>query len=115
MRILIADDNYLVRNLIRQFLNKTASEISECSDGSEVLSAYKSFKPDWVLMDIDMPVVNGFTATRILKNYSDAARVIILSQYDTPEYRLEAAAAGANGYVQKDNLLGLFEFLFRDN
>src|SRR5262245_56844312 len=105
MRILIVDDSVPMRRILRRFVEDLADEISECSDGAEALAIYPEFKPDWVLMDIEMEKVNGIAATRRLRAEFPDARILILTNHGDPNLKAEAEAAGASGYVLKENLL----------
>lgn len=104
VKILIVDDNELMRQIIRGSVEQPGDEVVECSDGEEVVSAYKSFRADWVLMDITMRKTNGLKATRTLKQYFPTAHVAIVTQHNEKEYRDEAKAAGAEQYLLKDDL-----------
>ena len=64
MKILIVDDNEKVRLLLRDYLPVSADEIFECTDGSQACSFFKKYQPDWVLMDWEMPNVNGIKIGR---------------------------------------------------
>lgn len=112
MKLLIVDDNTEMRKLMRSLLEGLAEEIFECSDGSQAFAAYTLHRPDWVLMDIEMPQTDGITASRQLTNAFPAARVLVVTKYDDEEMREEAANAGACGYVLKENLPALRNFLF---
>lgn len=105
--ILIVDDNAEVRRMIRMVIEGIVDEIHECSNGAEALNAYVCFHPDWVLMDIEMPDVDGLTACRAITRVWPDAKVCIVSQYNDDELRAAALNASACGYVLKDNLLDL--------
>lgn len=111
MKILIVEDNAQMRLLIASVIGDLAEAIFECDDGSEALAACNRHRPDWVLMDIEMPNINGIAATRqIIDSFPDA-RVVIVTNHDYPELRAAALAAGACEYVLKDNLLLVREIL----
>ncbi len=104
MKVLIVEDNAVMRRLIAYVVGDLADSIVECDDGAEALAAYERHRPDWVLMDIEMPRVDGLTATRrITRAYPNAA-IIIVSNYDDAFLRTEARAAGARVYLLKENL-----------
>ena len=105
------EDNYHMRRLIRSIVADTAETVYECSDGSEALEAYTAYEPDWVLMDIEMKILDGLTATRQIKDAFPAARIVIVSEYDNVEWREEADRAGASEYVLKENLFELRRIL----
>ncbi|MGH9841358.1 MAG: response regulator transcription factor [Blastocatellia bacterium] len=113
MKLLIVEDNAGVRQMLAGVLAGIATETHECADGGEAMAAYEAHRPDVVLMDIAMPNVNGILATRQIRAFDPAARVIIVTSYDEADLRKAAAAAGAVGYVLKENLLDLRRLLQR--
>jgi len=104
MKVLIVEDNDLMRALVRKLLRNVASEIRECCDGSEALAAYAAFEPDWVLIDIKMRNVDGIAATREIRAAFPEARILIVTDYDDAALCYAARNAGACGYVLKENL-----------
>ncbi len=107
MKLLIVDDHAIFRRLIGDVLASISPEIYECSDGQQTLHAYELHRPDVVLMDVAMRNVNGITATASLVAAHPEARVVMVTNYDEVEVRDAARAAGACGYVVKDNLFEL--------
>jgi CheY-like chemotaxis protein len=107
LNILIVDDHAEMRQLIRNLLSGLASEVNECTDGSQALAAYREHIPDWVLMDIRMKELSGIDATRQLRAAFPEARVIIVSEMGNAAFRKAAQEAGACAYVLKENLLSL--------
>ena len=110
MRTLVVDDNPAFRKLLRCFLEDLA-QLHECEDGSYALAAYEEHRPDWVLMDISMPGVDGLTAMRQILAAHPEARVAILTQSDSAILRAAAARDGARRYFLKDDLTELRTFL----
>lgn len=107
MNILIVEDNSLMRAMIRETVSEYAEIVAECGDGGEAFSLYSKYRPDWVLMDWEMPKIDGITATReIIREFPDANICLVTAFYDE-SIRTEAIAAGANGFVLKDNLFEL--------
>lgn len=104
MTVLIVDDNAGVRRLLRRAVLDSAIAIWECADGAEALAAYIDRRPDIVLMDIRMPRMDGMTATRQIREFHPAARVVMVTDYDDEDLRKAAADAGACEYVLKQNL-----------
>src|SRR2546423_14421425 len=101
MRVLIADDHVLVRAGIRALIAQVGfvSEIYEAGDGREAIAVAAEKRPDVILMDIAMPVMNGFEAmSRILKELPET-RVLILSLYEEEEFVWRALRLGAAGYL----------------
>jgi len=107
MKFLIADDNKEMRSLLRRLCATLATEIRDVADGAEAIQTFGEFQPDWILMDISMPQVDGITATRaILASFPDA-RIVVLTEHNGPEYQQAALAAGACAFASKDNLQSL--------
>ena len=105
--ILIVDDNRQVRAMIRSIIEDLDENIRECEDGVDALDAFHTHHPDWVLMDIAMPRMNGLEATReIIAAFPDA-KIAIVTQHDDVETRRAARKAGACAYFVKENLTDL--------
>lgn len=111
MKILLVDDNAQMRRMLKSLLADDAAEFIECADGAEALAAYTTHQPDVVVMDVAMPSVDGITAMREILQADPGARVTILTHLDHADLRLRAQAAGACGYVLKENLLELPQVL----
>ena len=111
MNVLIVEDNALVRRMIREMLSGLKADIHECANGAEAMISYARHRPDWVLMDIEMPVCDGIAATKHIKESFAEAKVIICTSHDSPRLRLSAREAGAYAYVLKDDLIHLREML----
>jgi CheY-like chemotaxis protein len=111
LKILIVDDNAPVRRLVASIVQPLAESIQECSSGSEALAAYRSMRPDIVLMDIRMKEMDGIEATRRICQADPNAKVVMLTDYDDTELRRAAKAAGTIHYALKDNLPDLVRLL----
>ena len=105
--LLIVDDSREMRQLIKSILSKTCEKFFECEDGDEVLASFHTYRPDWVLMDVEMRRMDGIKATAELKLIHPDAKVIILTKYADAETREAAYDAGARYFVGKDDLLCL--------
>jgi len=105
MRILIVDDHPEIRRLLRKLLSHLTSDFMECANGAEAVAAFAKHRPDWAIIDITMEGMDGLEATRHIKRQSPDARVLILTQHDSPKIRRAALEAGASAFVSKDNLL----------
>lgn len=104
IRILLADDHTILRAGIRAVLEDEPDMvvIGEAEDGRTVVKLVCQLKPDVVLMDIAMPLLNGLEATRQIKNDCPQVKVLILSMHDNEEYIRQALVNGAMGYILKD-------------
>ena len=111
MKFLIVEDDSRMRQMIGSVVAEPSDTVYECSDGAQAHACYVEHKPDWVLMDLMMPEVDGLTATREIKASHPAARIIIVTNHDSVAMREEAAGAGAMAYVAKENLLELRDIL----
>ncbi|MGH3347064.1 MAG: response regulator [Nocardioides sp.] len=102
--VLVVDDDPLVRSALTLMLggDSRLSVVGEAPDGAAGLAAYRELRPDVVLMDIRMPVLDGIDATRALKDADHPPQVIVLTTFDADEHVLQALAAGADGFLLKD-------------
>ena len=107
MKLLIVDDNADTRKLIRTVVRKCSEDIVEGRSGTEAIASYIQYKPDWVLMDIEMLGMDGLTATKMIKRDYPEAKIIMVTMHDDARWRLAAQEAGASGYVLKENLTQL--------
>ncbi len=110
-KILIADDDARMRQVIKQTVASLATEFYEAADGAEAIALCAAQRPDWVLMDFRMKSMDGLRATAEIKARFPQTHVAMVSQYDDPELRAEAARAGACGYVLKEDLAALLAIL----
>mgnify|MGYP001587405715 CR=1 FL=1 len=103
MRILLVDDNPDFLTAVSGLLSaqKYLKVVGRVPTGRQAIERARELKPDVVLMSITRPPTNCFEATRNIKQWNEAVRVIILSLYDDQEYRKRAEAAGADGFVVK--------------
>jgi len=103
IRTLIADDHTLLRNGICALLEDEPdiSIVGEASDGREAVRLAGQLKPNVVLMDIAMPLLNGLEATRQIKREHPEINVLVLTMYDNEEYFREMLEVGASGYIIK--------------
>lgn len=104
INILLADDHLLVRNGIKSLLEEAPylHVVGEASNGKEALNLCKKIKPDLLIVDVRMPVMDGIEAVGRLKEYAPETKSIVLSMHDSEEYILKSIQAGADGYLLKD-------------
>ena len=101
-KFLIVDDHAGFRQTIRTFL--PAGKVIECGDGNAAVAACAAEHPDWVLMDIEMPGLDGLSATRELKKRFPDLQIIIVSNHGEEEFRAAAMELGVTGFLLKDHL-----------
>ncbi|MGI8595260.1 MAG: response regulator [Solirubrobacteraceae bacterium] len=102
--VLLVDDEPLIRSGLRAIINAEPdlAVIGEADDGAAVTPLVRRLRPDIVLMDVRMPVVNGIEATRrLLANVEDPPRVLVLTTFENDDYVFEALRAGASGFLLK--------------
>ena len=92
-------------------LENLASEFVECADGAEAVAAFARESPDWTIMDLAMEPMDGLEATSRIKAQFTNARIVIVTQHDSPPMRQAAGQAGALAFVPKENLSELFAIL----
>jgi DNA-binding NarL/FixJ family response regulator len=104
IRVLLVDDQALFREALAALLSTQAGVVvvGEAANGAEALTQAETLKPDVILMDLLMPVLDGAAATAQLRDNGHTARVIALTTFDDDEYVFEALRAGAVGYLLKD-------------
>jgi len=104
IRLLLVDDQALFREGLRTLLSlhEDLQVVGEAGNGLEALSAADSLRPDVVLMDLRMPVLDGVAATRRLLAAHPATRVIVVTTFDDDELVFDGLRAGAIGYLLKD-------------
>jgi len=105
LRVLVVDDSEIVRRGICQILQSQPDirVVCEASDGADAVRRAGEHRPDIVLLDITMPVMNGFEAARRIKDELPSILILMVSQFDSAPFAREAVAAGASGYVVKSN------------
>ena len=106
IRVLVVDDAPAMREVLSAFVQASAElELVGCAhDGQEGVELEARLHPDLVLMDVQMPVLNGLDATRLIKQQPEAPLVVILSMDDRAANRAAARAVGADAFVGKEHL-----------
>ncbi|MBW4563672.1 MAG: response regulator transcription factor [Mojavia pulchra JT2-VF2] len=119
MKILLVDDHTLIRRGMKgQFtLQPGFSVVGEAYDGAQAIELAAQLQPDVILMDIDMPVMDGITATQQIKSDHPAIRILALSAFDGDTQVMGMLAAGADGYCLKtiewEQLIAVIQLIFQ--
>jgi DNA-binding NarL/FixJ family response regulator len=106
VRVVLADDQALVRGGFRMILETLGGGdievVGEAADGARAVEVVAQTRPDVVLMDVRMPILDGVEATRRIVASESNSRIVILTTYDLDEYVLASIRAGASGFLLKD-------------
>jgi DNA-binding NarL/FixJ family response regulator len=106
VRVVLADDQPLIRVGLRALADAEPDieVVGEAADGQEALRVVRELRPDVVVMDIRMPILDGLEATRLIANDPrlSSVRVLVLTTFEIDEYVFEALRAGAGGFLLKD-------------
>jgi DNA-binding NarL/FixJ family response regulator len=104
LRLLVADDQAVVRMGFTAMLDSQPdlSVVATAQDGEQAVRLAREYRPDVVLMDIRMPVLDGIEATRRLSDAESAPRILVLTTFDLDDYVYDALRAGASGFLLKD-------------
>jgi DNA-binding NarL/FixJ family response regulator len=100
-RILLADDHVLVSHGVRATLEAQFEIVGLAGDGKALVEAAQALRPDAIVLDIGMPVLNGFEAAQRIRKFLPAIKLIFLSQHRDPAYLRQTLRIGASGYVLK--------------
>ncbi|NJN96378.1 MAG: response regulator transcription factor [Anaerolineales bacterium] len=104
IRVLLADDHRLFRQGLHEICETKGdfTVVGEAENGQEAIELAQQLQPDVILMDIQMPILNGVQATHLILENNPAVRIIILTMYRQDQYVFDAIKAGARGYLLKD-------------
>lgn len=102
LKVLVVDDLEFMRRVICDILQKEGYDIiGESTNGVEAVKDYRELNPDLVLLDITMPIMNGLTALKKIKNYDPHAKVIMCSSLGQQKYIIKAIQLGAKDFIVK--------------
>ena len=104
IRVLLADDHEAMLDRVARLLEAECNVVGTATDGQQALEAAQDLKPDVLVLDISMPVMNGIETAHRLKEAGAEARIVFLTVHDDPDFAKEALEAGALGYVIKSRI-----------
>jgi CheY-like chemotaxis protein len=115
-RILIVEDNAFFLQFLRETLRARFPllELSEAANGEEAMQKIKVFQPDAIFMDLRLPGENGLELTKKIKADYPGIVIVIITNYDLPEYREAAYESKADHFVSKDSLLKIINSIMQD-
>ena len=105
MRVLLGDDHALILDGLRTALQSQHEIVGVAKDGRALVQAAEKLKPELIILDISMPLLNGFEAAKQIKKSLPTAKLIFLSQHLNPAYLKQALKLGASGYVLKSGAI----------
>ena len=105
VKVLLVDDESLIRNILKDYLSSDESleVVGEASNGKLAISQARTLQPDVILMDMQMPLMDGVEATQYIHHSFPDIRILGLSTFATDRYVVELLRAGASGYLVKDS------------
>jgi DNA-binding NarL/FixJ family response regulator len=108
IRVLLADDTPDIRKLLRLNLELDGrfEVVGEAADGAEAVALTRSLRPDAVVLDLAMPVMDGLQAAPVIRQCSPESRILVLSGFDQARMEARAREQGANGYLEKGTAFG---------
>jgi len=102
-RVLLADDHALLLGALEKLLSAECEVVGQVSDGRALVSAAETLKPDVIVLDISMPVLNGLEAGRQIKQRLKSIKLVFVTMNQDPDLAAEAFRAGASGYLLKQS------------
>lgn len=103
LKVLVVDDHPIVRSGLRRLLAAEGQpEIAEAASGQEAIARFREFRPDLVILDLNLPGISGLEVLGRLRIENPKAPVLVVSMYDNPIYVARVLEAGAQGYVSKN-------------
>jgi len=115
MKILIVDDNKQMRKTIRSIITEQIDIVEESENGEQAFSIFKTFCPDWVILDYDMHHKDGISTLKEIIHFDSTAKVLIVSLYNDSDIIESALNAGAISFINKKNLIEVKKIIMNKN
>ncbi len=107
MKVLLVDDHHGMRELEKSIFSSMFDTFYESTSGEDAITIYKTYKPDWVLMDYKMRGISGIEALKKIKENDAGAKVIMVTQFDDINLKTNALESGAVAFVLKEKLASI--------
>jgi CheY-like chemotaxis protein len=107
VKLLVVDDSPSMRAIIRSAVHDLGCEIRDCDNGLDAVEQFRAWLPDWVVMDLRIPGIDGLTSTRRIRAEFPGARIVVVSIQHGRELHEAAEAAGARWFLHKSQLSDL--------
>ena len=107
MKILLVEDNLVIQKIERALLEKTGQQVQIAENGQIAVNFLQGSQVDLILMDMQMPVMDGIEATKLLRSRGNRTPIIAITGHDTPEDRELCRLSGMNGFIAKPIKLDL--------
>ena len=111
MNVMIVDDSAEMRELLRDLISPLTQSIVECGNGLECIARSSECQPDWIIMDLRMPRLDGLNAARAVRACWPASKVLLVTHFNSPAIAAEAQEAGVISCVSKDELYQLVDLM----
>lgn len=99
---MIVDDSKIMRVILKDFFeNNNFLVVAEAKNGVEAINLFNKFKPDFVVMDLQMPIMNGIEALNGIRQMNTKTNIVIISAYADKQHIMDAIKSGANGFILK--------------
>lgn len=114
-KILIADDNNKMREMLMELLGELTNSLIEAENGVEAVQKSKQFNPGLIIMDIEMPKMDGITAAKEILKHDENAKILFLTSFADELHRRKVLEFNGSGIFSKEKLLELKDYLFSGN
>lgn len=104
LKVLVVDDHAAFRASVRQMFEDDHTVVTEADSGEAALRCFATERPDWIVMDLRMPGMGGLKATEAIHQLDPQVRIVVMSQFNEPEYVEQARRMGAIEFINKEDM-----------